>query len=107
MPALVREGKPQVAHQPRVLIVDDEPDVIELMRDLVVKHVDCRVMTASTLKEARQLISRDPVEVLVIDLHLPDGDGMSLLAALRESLPNSSAVVMTGQPSVDTAIGAL
>ena len=107
MPAMVRENKEPQVHQPRVLIVDDEPDVVELMRDLVVKHTDCRVLVASSLKEARQIISSDGAEVLVIDLNLPDGQGTALLPALRQQKLWPTAIVMTGDPSVEGAISAI
>ncbi len=107
MPGVVTESKARVAQRPRVLIVDDEPDLIELVRDMVVKHVDCRVVVASTLKEARKVLATGPVEVLLTDLHLPDGDGMSLLPDLRDRQPASTAIVMTGKPSLDGAITAL
>jgi FixJ family two-component response regulator len=107
MPALVTQSKPQAAGQPRVLIVDDEPDVIELMRDLVVKQIDCRVSAASSLKEAKKALADGGADLLVIDLNLPDGDGMSLLPALRETLPAASAIIITGKPSVDGAISAI
>jgi FixJ family two-component response regulator len=107
MPALVTQSKPQVTGQPRVLIVDDEPDVIELMRDLVVKQIDCRVSAASSLKEAKKVLADGGADLLVVDLNLPDGDGMSLLPALRETQPAASAIIITGKPSVDGAISAL
>src|SRR5882724_10246203 len=107
MPAVVTESKARVAQRPRVLIVDDEPDLIELVRDIVVKHVDCRVVVASTLSEARKVMASGPVEVLVTDLHLPDGDGMTLLPALQDLQPTSTAIVMTGHPSMDGAILAM
>jgi len=107
MPAVATKVKPQATTKPRVLIVDDEPELIELVRDLVVKNVDCRVVVASSLKEARKLMTSESVEVLVTDLHLPDGDGMSLVPALRERQPTSSAIVITGKPRLDGAITAL
>jgi len=107
MPAVATKLKPQATTKPRVLIVDDEPELTELVRDMVVKHVDCRVVVASSLKEAKKLMSSESVEVLVTDLHLPDGDGMSLLPALRERQPSSSAIIITGKPSLDGAITAL
>jgi FixJ family two-component response regulator len=107
MPAVATKLKPQATTKPRVLIVDDEPELTELVRDMVVKHVDCRVVVATSLKEAKKLMSSESVEVLVADLHLPDGDGMSLLPALRERQPSSSAIIITGKPSLDGAITAL
>ena len=102
------ESKPSVERpQPRVLVVDDEPGLIEVIGDVVRQHVDCRIVAASTLAEARKILSSGPVEVLVTDVHLPDGDGMSLLPDLRQSQPNASAIVITGNPSMDRAITAM
>ncbi len=107
MPAVATQSKAQTAQRPRVLIVDDEPELTELVRDMVVKHLDCRVVVASSIKEAKKIMASDSIEVLVTDVHLPDGDGMTLLAALRDRQPSSSVIVMTGQPSIDGAISAM
>ncbi|HSU67320.1 MAG TPA: response regulator, partial [Tepidisphaeraceae bacterium] len=101
------ETKTKVADQPRVLVVDDEPGLIEVIGDVVRQHVDCRIIAASTVAQARKILADGPIEVLVTDVHLPDGDGMSLLAALREQQPNASAIVITGSPSMDRAITAM
>ena len=101
------ESKSQVALRPRVLVVDDEPGLIEVIGDVVRRHVDCRIISASTLEQARKILASGPIEVLVTDVHLPDGDGMSLLPTLREHQPNASAIVITGSPSVDRAISAI
>jgi FixJ family two-component response regulator len=92
---------------PRVLVVDDEPGLIEVIDDVVGRGMGCRVVTAATVAQARKILASQPIELLVADLNLPDGSGMSLLPALREHQPNASAIVMTGSPSVDGAIGAL
>lgn len=93
--------------RPRVLIVDDEPELIELIGQVVKAQVDCKIVGAATVQEARTILGREPVEVLVTDVHLPDGDGMSLLPQLREQQPNASAIVITGSPSMDRAITAI
>jgi FixJ family two-component response regulator len=92
--------------KPRVLVVDDEPNLVELIGD-VVKSMDCRIVTANSLAEARKVIAAQPVEVLVTDVHLPDGDGTTLLPLLHRRHPTASAIVITGAPSVDTAVSAL
>lgn len=92
---------------PRVLIVDDEPSLVEVIDDMVGRGMGCRVVTASSVAQARQILASQPIELLVADLNLPDGDGMTLLPALREHQPNASAIVITGSPSVDGAIDAL
>lgn len=106
MAPVVKPSKAQTAHQPRVLVVDDEPALVELVRDLVGKHVDCKVYAASTIEQARRILANGPVEVLVTDIHLPDGDGTSLVPTLHEKQPHSSAIVITGSPSVDGAVSA-
>lgn len=93
---------------PRVLIVDDEPNLIEAIGDVVgPRGMGCRIITAATLAQARKILTTQGIELMVADVHLPDGDGMSLLPALRQHQPNAAAIVMTGSPSVDGAISAL
>lgn len=101
------QSKSRSAHLPRVLVVEDEPGLIELIGDVVRAQVDCRIVAASTVAQARSILSTHTVEVLVTDVHLPDGDGMSLLPELREHQPNASAIVITGSPSMDRAITAI
>jgi FixJ family two-component response regulator len=101
------ESKSRSAHLPRVLVVEDEPGLIELIGDVVRAQVECRIVAASTIAQARSILSTHAVEVLVTDVHLPDGDGMSLLPELREHQPNASAIVITGSPSMDRAITAI
>ena len=107
MPVAMTESKTRSVTLPRVLIVDDEPDLRELITDLLPRHLECKVSTAASVAEARALLAAGPVEVLVTDLNLPDGDGISLLAALHDRQPSSTGIVITGQPSIGGAVNAL
>lgn len=102
--------KPSASHttksQPRVLVVDDEPDLRELISD-VAGSMNCRITAVSTLADAREVLSIQDVDVLVLDVHLPDGDGLSLLPVFGKRRPGASAIVITGKPSVDNAVSAL
>ena len=93
--------------RPRILVVDDEPNLVELIGEVVGNGMHCRIIVAKTIAEARKLLASEPIELLVTDVSLPDGDGTSLLATLRQKQPNASAIVITGAPSVDRAIMAL
>src|SRR4051812_20363493 len=106
MPVVKTTTVPETKTKPRVLVVDDEPNLVELVGD-VVKSMDCRIVTANSLAEARKVIAAQPVEILVTDVHLPDGDGTTLLPLLHRRHPTASAIVITGSPSVDTAVSAL
>ena len=92
--------------RPRVLIVDDEPDLIELVGDVICRE-GCGIVTARNLYEARKVLTTESIELMVMDLHLPDGDGMSLLPTLQKHQPNASAIVITGSPSMGGAISAM
>lgn len=92
---------------PHLLVVDDEPTLCDVVGDLVAPQVNCRVLQARDLKEARKILSQHVVDVLLADIHLPDGDGMSLLAELQKKQPAATAIVITGAPSVERAISAM
>jgi FixJ family two-component response regulator len=92
---------------PRVLIVDDEPALRELVEEIVTDGVACRVLTASNIAEARKILATSSIQLLITDVNLPDGDGMSLLAHLQRHQPTASAIVITGAPSLDRAIHAM
>ena len=110
MAAVAKSEKSKTpAPQPaRVLIVDDEPNLVEAIGDAVgPRGIGCKVISAATIAQARRILQTQGIELMVADLNLPDGDGMTLLPALRQHQPFATAIMITGSPSVDGAIGAL
>jgi FixJ family two-component response regulator len=93
--------------RPRMLVVDDEPGMLDLFRDLVAKAVNCQPVFASTLSEARAVLANQAIDLLVADVNLPDGDGTSLLEELNRRHPTAAAVMMSGEPNVDCTISAM
>jgi FixJ family two-component response regulator len=96
----------KVKHRPRVLVVDDEQGLLEVVSD-VVGGMDCHVTVATSVAQAKRKLIGETFELLVTDVMLPDGDGTSLLSTLRRHQPTATAIVITGNPSVDGAISAL
>jgi response regulator of citrate/malate metabolism len=92
---------------PRVLVVDDEPAMRDLARDLLAKELPARLHVAGSIAEARRVIDRNAIDLLVVDIHLPDGDGLTLVDRAREKNPAAQAVVITGAPTADNSIAAL
>lgn len=92
---------------PRVLVVDDEPGLLELVTDVVGRGGRYHLRTAGDLASARQILENEQIDLLLVDLALPDGDGLSLLNNLYRRQPNASAVVITGNPSVSRTITAM
>jgi len=90
---------------PRALLVDDDEGFVAGLAELV-KREGFVVATAGTLKQAREEIAARPPDILLIDLNLPDGSGLSLLEGL-EPLSAPEVLLITGSASVETAVDAL
>ena len=90
---------------PRALIVDDDPGFLAGLSELV-KREGFAVQSALSLEQARAELAANPPDILLVDLHLPDGSGLSLLEGFE---PGSApeVVLITGSASVETAVDAL
>jgi CheY-like chemotaxis protein len=79
----------------RVLAIDNEPRVLDGMRQLLGKW-GCRLATAHGLEEARSALAAldGPPDAIIADYHLDDGDGLTAIAALRESLGFPVAAIL-------------
>jgi len=93
--------------RPRMLVVDDEPGMLDVFRDLVAKAVNCQPIFASSLSDARAVLAEQSIDLLVADVNLPDGNGTLLLEELSRRYPMAAAVMMSGEPSVDSTINAM
>jgi two-component system, NtrC family, response regulator AtoC len=90
----------------RVLLVDDEPDQGALLRAMLVP-LGMEVATAESTEQALQLFRRQPVDLVVTDLHLPGASGIDLIRQLREFDTPPAVVLITGEGSVSSAVEAL
>ena len=88
-----------------VLIVDDEVDTANMMATLIAAE-GFTVANAGSLRDARRQIAMQKPDVLLLDLVLPDGDGMDLLKE-NEALRDCEVVLITGHASLETSIEAL
>jgi len=98
---------PRVTKTPSVLVVDDEPEMIETFREVILAGIECKLHVARSMTEARKVLTKHPVDVMVADVMLPDGSGLDLLPELRLTSPCAAAVFMTGDPSIDHTVHAL
>ena len=85
-----------------VLLVDDEPDFVAAAKEMLQLHGHT-VASAERLESARRLLSGPPPDVLLLDLMLPDGNGLELLEELRDS-PVKRVVFITGHPGIKSLI---
>jgi FixJ family two-component response regulator len=65
------------------------------------------VVGAANLREARNILITQSIDLLIADVNLPDGDGTTLLALLKRYQPAASAIIITGAPTLATAITAM
>jgi DNA-binding response OmpR family regulator len=85
-----------VSKLPRILIVDDNAAVLASLA-LCLQFSDFQVATAANLPEALGLISKEPFDVLLCDLHFPRAkDGLAVVTAMRQSHPETIILLLSG-----------
>ncbi len=92
--------------KPVALIVDDEPDIRELL-EITLRRMTIDVRAAETLEQARKLLKQGPLDLCLTDIKLPDGDGLELVEYIQRDYPSLPVAVITAHGSMDTAIRAL
>jgi len=80
----VSSGEPSVARQPLVLVVDDNEDNLSLLA-FVVEQLDCKIVTAVNGQTALDLALSYPPALILLDMMLPDIDGIEVLSRLRQN----------------------
>lgn len=88
----------------RVLVVDDEPGMLEVCTDILRELPGVRVVAESDSTRARTLLDGGTWDLLMTDLCMPDVDGLQLLRAAREQDPELPVLMLTAFPSVETAV---
>ncbi len=87
----------------RVLVVDDEPDFLKLIsRRLTKRNVDVDV--ANNGQEALQFMSKNPVNVVILDVRMPGLNGIETLKEIRRRYRDTSVIMLTGHGSVQSGI---
>jgi DNA-binding NtrC family response regulator len=94
-----QEAKPANAtplpnKKPAVLVIDDEPALLEVFAAALSTHFD--VTTASSVREAEFILHKNPFKVVIADHLMPGGNGMSFLVRAREEYPHMQRILVTG-----------
>ena len=91
---------------PHALLVDDNPATLDALAELV-RAEGFVATTAATIDKARAALRHQMPDVVLLDLNLPDGNGLSLLDVVDDIRGGPSIVLITGHASIDTAVEAL
>lgn len=90
----------------KILIVDDELDVLELMQELF-ENRGYEPLTATNGIEALQIIREDEPDMVISDIRMPDMDGMQLLEILSKNYSNIPVIMVTAHGTIETAVEAI
>jgi two-component system, NtrC family, response regulator PilR len=92
--------------RPTVLIVDDEPDLLELV-SLTLSRMNLQTRTAPDVSTARRLLKTEQFDLCLTDMRLPDGDGLDLVAWIQENRSSLPVAIITAHGNVESAVRAL
>lgn len=92
--------------QHHVLVVDDEPDIRELL-DLTLSRMDLKVTTAEDVSTARRALANETFSFCLTDMRLPDGNGLDLIREISEKYPQLPVAMITAYGKIEDAVLAL
>lgn len=91
---------------PHILIVDDEPDIIELL-ELTIARMGMDVSSAKCVRDAKQLLQSRRFQLCLTDMRLPDGEGLELVKYIAEHCADLPVAVITAHGTTENAVAAL
>jgi len=95
-----------MSQRQKILIVDDEPDIRELL-EITLGRMKLDTRSARNVKEAHEWLAREPFDLCLTDMRLPDGNGLELVQHIQQRHAQVPVAMITAHGSLDTAIHAL
>lgn len=90
---------------PRILIVDDEIEITEILADLLNEHYECS--RAGSAEEALARLQQDEFQLVISDITMPGMSGLDMIPHAKQLSPDTVVVMISGMQTVESAIGAL
>ena len=90
----------------RIAVIDDEPLVLRNLQRKISKS-GYQVETFQNPQKAIDRMKIAPFDVILTDLHMPEMDGIQVLAKIRENYPKAEVIIITGYASIDSAVEAV
>ena len=91
----------------RILIVDDEVDMLELLKRIIEDKTTYRVFTTPDPLEVPQLLDEAPFDLMITDLRMPGQNGIELLENVHNKFENLPVIVITAYGTIETAVEAM
>jgi two-component system response regulator PilR (NtrC family) len=92
--------------KPAVLVVDDEPDLCELL-SITLQRMDLSPRTANGVGVAQRMLKTEKFDLCLTDMQLPDGNGLDLVEWMQQYTPSVPVAVITAHGNMETAVRAL
>jgi DNA-binding NtrC family response regulator len=91
----------------RILVVDDEPDMRQLLKRSLEPDLDCTVETASSGEAALKILEESHFDMILADIKMPGMDGLELLERIKKEYPDVTVLMMTAFGRIETAVEAM
>jgi DNA-binding NtrC family response regulator len=88
----------------KILIVDDEPQLRQLLKTIL--EQDYVIAEAESGAALQKCLTQDPADVILLDLKLPDANGLDLLPVIKKTWPDTEVIVLTGEATFEAAVQA-
>jgi len=86
----------------KILIIDDE-EVVRLSYMRILAASNCHVKAAWTWDQVAQAMHEERFDVVLLDLRMPEMDGLNVLKEIKQKSPDSEVIIITGYPTLETA----
>ena len=96
----------KIRGQPKILVVDDEPDLLELL-ELTLSRMGLDTVCAQSVGEAIRLLDKEPFDLCLTDMRLPDGEGLRVVEHITQKGLDVPVAVITAFGSAENAVAAL
>ncbi|MBW1930143.1 MAG: sigma-54-dependent Fis family transcriptional regulator [Deltaproteobacteria bacterium] len=91
----------------KIVIVDDERDMLILLKRIISEGTDHEVFTFSNPSEALKWLKNNPVDLVFTDLKMPKMDGIQFLKAIKRARPRTCVIIVTAYATIETAVEAI
>jgi len=90
-------------NNPNILFVDDDPNILAVVKEVLIKSGEFEVFTAESASAAIRILEGDAIDLLITDEGMPEVSGTELLTIVKEAYPNIVRFILTGQKTREVA----
>nr|MDA8403344.1 response regulator [Desulfobacteraceae bacterium] len=90
-----------------ILIIDDQPDMLQLLARTLAPDLDATITTASSADKALEILDQATFDLVLTDIKMPGMDGLELLKRIKDNRPDQTVVMMTAHGSIDMVVHAM